>query len=330
MSVTVVKREFDKKSLRYALEEKNVPEMFVPACFMRVNRGAKEALRKLPLTYVFVRTTERGVAEIKKALPTLKLNAPISVATGQRKHVTLHDGEMRMFRKIADVFGGQLPCYPAGAFDVESCDRVRIVADPFAGVEGAMVPSQGRDGGLVVLPMRDLFFVSVGEQSPHNYKVLEFGKGSRHPYHEFDNYLPRVTDALRQRLTTGGIDDGIYADVAKFVHRYSELSARTLNIESMYCSLMLMSYAALDEDREAWLGECKRLLPRLTADLQRALHQAMMYAATGDATLARQLHGIVAEWGEIAAGDRKKRTVVALLTEFESLYAIREALQIRV
>ena len=43
MSVTVIKREFDKKSLRYALEEKNVPEMFVPACFMRVNRSAKEA-----------------------------------------------------------------------------------------------------------------------------------------------------------------------------------------------------------------------------------------------------------------------------------------------
>ena len=265
--------------------------MFVPACFMRVNRGAKEAVRKLPLTYVFVCTTERGVAEIKKALPTLKLNAPISVATGQRKHVTLHDGEMRMFRKIAEVFGGQLPCYPAGAFDVESCDRVRIVAGPFAGVEGAMVPSQGKDGGLVVLPMRDLFCVSVGEQSPHNYKVLEFGKGSRHPYHEFDNYLPRVTAALRQRITTGSVDAAAYADVAKFVHRYSELTARTLNIESLYCSLMLMSYAALGEDCRTWLGECKRLLSRLTADLQRALHQAMMCAATGEATLARQLHG---------------------------------------
>ena len=304
--------------------------MFVPECVMRVKRGANVAVRKSPLTYVFVHTTERGVAEIKKALPQLKLNAPINGVTGQRKHVALHDGEMQAFRKITDVFGGQLPCYPADTFDVEACDRVRIVAGAFAGVEGAMVPSQGKEGGLVVLPMRDLFLVSVGQQSPHNYIVLEFGRGNRHPYHEFDNYLPRVTAALRQRLTTGRIDDGAYADVAKFVHRYSELTARTLNIESMHSSLMLMSYAALGEDCETWLVECKRLLPKLTASLQRTLHQAIMYAATGEETLARILRGTIAEWGEIAASDRKKRTVVNLLTEFESIYAMREARQIRV
>ena len=61
--------------------------MFVPECFMRVNRGAKEALRKLPLTYVFVHTTERCVAEIRKALPQHKLIVEDDPLVKQNDHI---------------------------------------------------------------------------------------------------------------------------------------------------------------------------------------------------------------------------------------------------
>lgn len=325
MSTAIVKRELDALSLMYAFEGKGVIEYFLPTCFMRVKKSTANeyATRKMIFSYVFIHDNERGIAALKKALPRLNLESPVSAKTGQRKYSTLPDYEMAMIRQVADAYAGQLPCYHRNTFNLDSCDRVRIVEGTLSGIEGAMAIKQGKHSGQVLLPLNDLFLVSTGEIPPNNYIVLQFGEGNRHPYHLFDNYLPRVTDALAQRLMTDSLETAAHVDLLKFVGKYGELSSRTLNIESTHAGLMLMSHAALGEKEEAekWLERCHILLKSLKAELQIALHLAMMFAATGDRKIADSLRLTIDDWGIIAESDRKKKTVIDILEKFTRLYA---------
>ena len=289
---------------------------------MRVKRGSGFATRKMLFSYVFILSSEREVAAIKKAVPSLKLNSPISTATGKRKYVTMPADEMAKIRKVADAFAGQLPCYRADAYSLDTCDRVRIIGGPLAGIEGAMAMTQGKRTGQVILPVNDLFVVSTGEVPPANYIVLEFGRGNRHPYHTFENYLPRALQAMEQRLLTGRLDTPMQAELLKFVTRYGELTARTLNIESTHAALMLLSYAALNDRAEAecWHARCREILPTLKAELQIALLLTTLYAATGSQDYAKRLQTLIATWPPIAAADRRKLLVTTTLKKFDRIY----------
>ena len=321
----MVKRELDALSLRYAFEGKGAIEYFLPVCFMRLKRAGdgKITTRKMVFSYVFILSTEREIAAIKKALPQLRLNSPLSAKTGKRKNLSMRDYEMSMFRKIADAFAGQLPCYNSDMYDLSVCDRVRVINGPFTGIEGAMVTTKGKRNGQVLLPMCGLFHVSTGDLPTSSYVVLEFGEGNRHPYHAFENYLPHVTKALEMRLSSNQLDEKSHAALLRFTVQYGKLQTKTLNIESTYSGLMLMSHAALGNEAETakWLEHCNELLPKLKAELQLGMQLGMMYAATGDDRFAANLHQLINDWGELKTTDRKKKNAVNLLEQFEKYYA---------
>lgn len=292
---------------------------------MRVNRFGKEvmATRKMLYTYIFVRDTEAGVRELKHFIPQLHmLSHPGGDLQGRRRYMTVSDREMDMFRIIADAFSGQLPCYRFDEVDLEEGDLVQVVGGVFDGVEGRLRCTRGREGGQVLLALGNLLLVSTGDIAPQFIRILEFGKGNRHPYRQFETHLPRAVAALAKRLTDGTLPVEDLPQQLVFTGRFALLKPRTLIVESSHAGLMLMSYTALNDRDEArrWLDTCRDILPRLTAPLQIGLHLAMMYAATGDRQLAARLAALTAAWLPVGSGELKKRTVIDIFNKFQSIY----------
>lgn len=333
-TVEVVKRELGALMLKNAIEGKRVLDYFLPTC-IKVTNGKKSGeivTQTMDRTFVFFNTNRQGMMTIMKSLPQLNLQEPESEFSTKTSPLTFSEEEIQMLRNISDLFGGNLPCYEFTGFDLDACDKIQVISGQFGGVIGVMYYIKGRVTGRVMVPVKDLFMLSLGEINPHNYRVLEFGKGNRHYYNMFDRYLPIVSQALYTRLMSDTVDPESLNEVEMFSTRYEQLQVATLNIESTYAGLMLMSSAVLKhtDETEMWLNRCKKILKSLTSNTQLAQHLIMMYSVTGDVDIAEQLQATIEKWKVPSADDTKsvkaprylKRKIVNdLFEKFRKLHA---------
>ena len=276
--------------------------------------------RKLIGNYVFVHDTYSNILEIKSVMGSVWVLPHPDHIQGESRHMTISDDDMAIFMAIARAYANQLPCYPIDMVDLEEGDKVQIVGGDFDGMCGTLQCSQGRNGGKVLMAIGNLFLVATPDIGPQYIRILQFGKGNRHPYRKFESHLPRAIQALHHlrdvehSLTTGDI-----AAMTVFTGRFEALQPATVNIASQHATLMLMSYAALGDrvHTAKWHARCMDLLTRVKSDTQRAWQLAFMFAATGDDTLRRQAQSIVDTW-TITSHDRKRPLIVNTLSAFST------------
>ena len=205
---------------------------------------------------------------------------------------------------------------------------MEIVGGNFNGMCVTLQCSQGRNGGKVLMAIGNLFLVATPSISPQYIRILQFGKGNRHPYRKFEAHLPRALQALSHLYGHDGKCDAVegltnedMAAMSVFVGRFAELKPATVNIASQHATLMLMSYAALQDKEQAqrWLLRCRALLNSVKSVTQRAWQLAFMYVATGDTDLLNRAQDIVDKW-TIAPNDRKRALIAETLNTFARLY----------
>ena len=329
-AVTKMKKDLAALSIKRAYEGKGALEYFLPSYFMRVKQlsTGKYVSRKMVVSYVFIRETEGGIRQLKTQMPQLQLITSPESKAHNTQYVKLNDFEMSMVKKIADIYDGQLPCYRSDEYKLDGCDYVKVVDGPFKGIEGRIVTWPGRDSGQVILPISNLFLVSTGDILSQYTQIIEFGKGNRHPYHMFELHMPRVIEALTKQLTKGEIAPDELATMLIFTGRLENLQPATLNIESLYSGLMLMSYTAAgsgyEDAKERWLNNCNELLPSVKAEIQMGLHLSMIYASTGNPKIAEQLHKLVDSWKPFKPSQQKKYTIAKMLAKFEAIYSQKQ------
>ena len=320
-----IERQFECLSASRARRGEEPLEYFIPICVRvstlfgqtRMNR------RKLIGNYIFVRGTYADILEAKQAMESLWLLPHPDRDEGQRTFMTITDHDMALFKAIARAYSNELPCLPIGAIDLDEGDKVEIVGGEFDGMCGTLKCSQGRTGGKVLVEVGNLFIVITPDLDPQYIRILQFGKGNRHPYRMFEAHVPRALQALKhlqggrdaghaQGLTTNDV-----AAMTVFTGRFELLQPATVNIASQHATLMLMSYTALrDEEKvKCWRQRCLDLIPRIKSETQRAWQFAFMFACTGDESLSRRARAIVDTW-VIAPNDRKRTLITNTLHTF--------------
>lgn len=321
-----IERQFGAISALRQQQGKEPVEYFMPTCVEQSSLFGKPAIRRKKLmgNYVFVHDTYSNVIEIKAIVESLRLLPHPDHSRGERRFMTLDDDQMAAFKAIAGAYANELPCYPVGSVELDEGDRVEIVGGEFDGMKGVLQCSQGRNGGRVLMNVGNLFLVATPSIGPQYIRILEFGKGNRHPYRKFEAHLPRAIQALAHRKQAGNKDlatDGLttedMAAMSVFTGRFEALKPATVNIASQHATLMLMSYAALG-DREKvgqWLSRCREILARVKSDTQRAWQLTFMYAATGGDDLYRQALALTDSWAP-ALTDRKRTLILDNLSAF--------------
>ena len=273
--------------------------------------------------YVFVRDTYANILEIKAMMESLWILPHPDHIQGEHRFMTVSDGDMAIFMAIARAYAHELPCYPFDMVDLEEGDKVEIVGGDFDGLCGTLQCSQGRNGGKVLMAIGNLFWVATPDIGPQYIRILQFGKGNRHPYRQFESHLPRALQALRHARNQGnerGLTTVDSAAMTVFTGRFEALKPATINIASQHATLMLMSFAALGDHvhQAKWYARCREILTQVKSDTQRAWQLTFMFAATGDEALRHQAQSIVSGW-TIAPNDRKRSLIVNTLSTFSSM-----------
>ena len=317
-----IERQFEQLSAARVRRGEKPVEYFMPTCFTMSNLfgRARMSRRKLIGNYIFVHDSYKNILEAKRVMESLWLLPHPDHREGRRQFMTISDHDMALFKAIAKAYSNELPCLPIGAVDLEEGDKVEIVGGEFDGMCGTLQCSQGRMGGKVLMTIGNLFIAVTPDIRPQFIRILQFGKGNRHPYRLFEAHLPRVLKALNH-LQAGenvGVTNGLTTDdvaaMTVFTGRFESLQPSTVNIASQHATLMLMSYAALQDTAKTieWLSRCRNILPKIKSDTQRAWQLAFMYAATGNEALHRQATAIVDTW-TIAPNDRKRHLIATTL-----------------
>lgn len=321
-----LERQFDAISALRRRQGKSPVEYFMPTCVEHSSLSGKPAIRRKKLmgNYVFVHDTYSHVVEIKAIVESLSLLPQPGHSQGERRYMTLDDDQMAVFKAIAGAYANELPCYPIGSVELDEGDQVEIIGGEFDGMKGVLQCSQGRNGGRVLMSVGDLFLVATPSIGPQYIRILEFGKGNRHPYRKFEAHLPRAIQALTHQkqaghedLETNGLTTEDIAAMSVFTGRFEALKPATVNIASQHATLMLMSYAALGDSEKAsqWHSRCLEILSRVKSDTQRAWQLTFMYAATGGDDLYRQALALTDSWAP-AQTDRKRTLILDNLSAF--------------
>lgn len=310
-----LERQFDDVTALRQRRGDGAVEYFMPTCLEQSSSFGKPSMRRRKLmgNYVFVHDTYSNVIEIKTMIESLRLLPHPDRGTGEHRYMTIDDSEMATFMAIARAYANELPCYPISSIDLDEGDQVEIIGGEFDGMRGTLQCSQGRNGGKVLMAVGNLFLVATPTLSPQYIRILQFGKGNRHPYRKFEAHLPRVLQAL-SHSRGDGLTSADIAAMSVFVGRFEALEPATVNIASQHATLMLMSYAALGdgEKMRQWLSRCRDILSRLKSETQRAWQLAFMYAATADEALRSQALVITASWNP-GPTDRKRALVISTL-----------------
>jgi len=330
--IAALERQFELLTVSRVRQGEEPVEYFLPICLEQTTLFGEPNMRRKKLigNYIFIRDTYRHIIAIKETIQSLWLLPHPDNLPGERRFMTISDSDMEMFKSIATAYANQLPCYPVDMIDLEEGDKVEIVGGPFNGVRGTLQCSQGRNGGKVLMAIGNLFLVATPDIKPQYIRILQFGKGNRHPYRQFEAHLPRALQALEhhfgssagKKSLTDGLTNEDRAAMAVFTGRFEELQPATVNIASQHATLMLMSYTALQDSSKAarWLHRCKELLPRVKSDTQQAWQLAFMYAVTGDGSLLRKAQSITQSW-VVAANDHKRSLITRTLNQFITVHS---------
>lgn len=323
--IKALEDQFNALSAARVEQGREPVEYFLPTCVVQSSYCGKPVVKrkKLISNYVFVKDTIKNILDMKQQVSSLWILPHPDNTPDVKRYMTISDHDMEVFKAVAHAYANELPCYPIDAIDLEDGDRVQIIGGPFDGLTGRLRCSQGRNGGKVLMSVGDLFLISTPDISPQYIRILEFGKGNRHPYRQFEAHLARAVQALRhlrgldgtQELTTGDI-----AAMTIFTGRFEQLQAATVNIASQHATLMLMSYTVLQDKAKttAWRQRCDRLLPVIKSDTQRAWQLAFMFASTGDPELRSQAQALTSTW-TITPSDRKRTLIASALSSFSMI-----------
>ena len=331
-SVKRLEQQFDTLTASRLRKGEEPIDYFMPTCVVASSLFGESRMtrKKLAGNYIFVRDSYTNILAMKQSMESLWLLPHPDNNQDEKRYMTISDHDMDVFKAIAVAYANELPCYPIDMVDLEEGDKVEIVGGKFDGVCGTLQCRQGHNGGKVLMSVGNLFLVSTPDIRPQYIRILQFGKGNRHPYRNFEAHLSRAIVALKHQLGrdgTGLTTEDVAAMVV-FVGRFAALKPATVNIASQHATLMLMSYTALQDKEKAghWLQCCRALLPKVKSDTQRAWQLVFMYASTGDAFFRKQAQAIISKW-TIAANDRKRALIVSILKDFSQLYAFTGLIQ---
>lgn len=267
-------------------------EYFLPTAKYEVERGACHTMRERPIlfSYIFVHAEEQDVADFVQQNVGVTMLRHRSLSGEPDYHISIPNRQMQMFVYTMGQYAGlDVPLITPSDEILEKGDHVRVLDGPFHGVEGILEAQQGKEGGRVIVRISDVLAVPTLQLLPESIEVLEFSKQSRHLYQKLDAFEPRLRKAVDCMLKGEPIPEDLFAHVALFVRRFSNLHVPSLNSRARYMGLLMLAYKVLNRRRDATavFHELNDLIPLLRAKSSLNLAQEMcsLYAALSQHTV---------------------------------------------
>lgn len=149
-------------------------EVFLPFCYKKRTNShtGQTQYREWPIVsgYIFVHAPLKEARELGKAvnmaplrrkvepLNKEELESPIQTpherkAAEERQYYAIRDAEMRQFMRAIDLCTNGFQLFDASSINMEKDDQVIILDGELKGTRGYLKSEQGKEGGLVMVPL---------------------------------------------------------------------------------------------------------------------------------------------------------------------------------
>ena len=236
-------------------------EFFLPTTRQIVHRGAKEESVEKPLLfgYVFARTEEHTIICFANE------NEGITLLRERRKedeigpYMQVPDAQMNSFIRAVGQYTDNIPFISPTPEMLSKGDLVRIIGGPFKGIEGILEAQQGKDGGRVIVRIKDLIAVPTLEIEPSLIQVLKFAPSGRHLYQKLDSFQHRLYKAYNARIQSGRIPGELQDHLQMFIRRFDNLTIDALNARVRYLCYLLLAYTLIEYNHSKTLQTLQKL-----------------------------------------------------------------------
>lgn len=240
------------------------------------------------------------------------------------RYITVPESQVKQFQHMIDLYK------QAGASSLSlhtglvEGDAVRIVSGPFAGFEGVLQTSQGKEGGRVTVKLTQGMYYDTLSVPMDDLEVLSFSKRSYHVYKKFNAYYDRILRCMENIHTKGSPTQEDLAQCVAFLNRYRNLQLDTENARARHYSYMLMTYAALNmtDEVKGMLDKCKAQLKAVRTDLSRAFISISIFVTTKDADYLHLAEELAAQWDPAVDkkfNDKKYKDMCATIERFKKI-----------
>ena len=251
---------------------------FLPTAKQVVRRGAKDVVVEKPLlfSYIFIRTDETEAirfADKHDGIALLRFH----VEGGQPgPYIIVPEVQMNGFIYAVEQYGEKIPLVSPTAAMLAKGDKVRILCEPFLGVEGILEAKQGKDGGRVIIRIGDVLALPTIEIEAKFIEVLEFAKKGKHLYKKLDSFEPRLRKAFDLFIWDKPLTPELRDHLSSFTRRFANLNIAAVNARARFLSMLMLAYALLGQRDEATQTY------HLLADLKPSLHSRRSISAAND------------------------------------------------
>lgn len=197
----------------------------------------------------------------------------------QRLYHTVSDLQMTYFKRAVEIYKQDLVLSDMSEIDLQQNDQVEIISGEFKGVRGYLKTSQGKDGGIVVVPVsfekgkpkEGLCYSIVA--SAHEIGIIAFADGKRHASDCIRSAQQMVEKAMKQFVDGEELSDEMRKQLLRYIARFKDTKFKTDKLKANHLMLMLQIYTLLENPtlREVILEEIQQdVLPAFDARIAEA------------------------------------------------------------
>jgi len=239
--------------------------------------------------YIFVCAILKDVLELSQELdlPIWVRKDPLLVQGSQslyiKQYYSVSDEDMRWFMQAVELKNQNIEVYDATCIDLQKDDEVVIKDGLFKGVRGYLKTSQGKDGGVVVVPLnakqgrykRSVLACGIPAKVSE-IGVLRFAKGNRHASDIMRSATKVVDKAMREYAAGNALPVVLVDQMMSYLHRFEEAKWATDIQRGNHLLLLYRIHTILDNTTSRELiGQQIRheVIPAFDERIQDAQHR---------------------------------------------------------
>lgn len=169
----------------------------------------------------------------------------------ERLYYHIPDVEMKYFKRAVEIYKQNVMLTDASEIDLQQDDFVRIISGDFEGVRGYLKTTQGKNGGMVIVPV-------TSEKAPNRsglcysimvtvdqIGVVNFASGNRHASDCIRSAQQMVEKALLLFAEGEPLSDDTRKQMHRYLARFKDAQFKTDKLKANHLLLLYSIYTML-------------------------------------------------------------------------------------
>lgn len=266
--------------------------------------------------YVFIYEEEEKIYELKQKVLYSKIMFLPKQEDCKTAYPYLRDKDIDALKKLEAIFNKNIPLVLSEKRSTRLGDKVRILVEPYEGMEATVVTIPRSKNKEVVVALNDWGFVPLKNLREGEYEVLEFMDASKHVYEAFsdDGEQAFLYECLKRRIAEGNAYKQSRQEADRLIliiRTYRNLKVSTNILRCKKHILLLYAYYSLnlmDEVKARYL-RLEEMLKKTKAEQTRMQLLLALYVTSHSADHHTALLNIVTRWQQKPLSNVKKHLV---------------------